>query len=119
MGLIDIIKRDVAEITGNSDQFGVPIILTNGTETANLIGTTASHFLKVDPETGLPMRGRNVHVSVSMTALTDEDYPFRNGNGEVALVGHRATVQSVTLVVREVWPDETFGLIVIVLGDYV
>jgi len=116
MGLINIVKRDVADILGNSDQFGVAIVLTNGVNTATVTGTTSSHFLKVDPETGLPARGRNVHVTVSMSALVG--YPFRNGNGEVALVGHRVTVQGVQLVVREVWPDETFGSIVMILGDF-
>jgi hypothetical protein len=119
MGLLDIVKRDIADITGNSDQFGVTIVLTNGTDTATVIGTTSSHYLKVDPETGLPMRGKNVHVSVSMSLLTAEDYPFRNNSGEIALIGHRATVQGATLIVREVWPDETCGLIVMILGDYV
>jgi len=118
MGLIDIVKRDVADILGNSDQFGVTVVLTNGTDTATLTGTTSSHFLKVDPDTGLPMRGRNVHVTVSMSAMTDADYPFRDGNNDVALVNHRVTVQGVQLIVREVWPDETFGLVVMVLGDY-
>lgn len=119
MGLIDIVKRDTADILGNSDQFGVTIVLTNGVNTATVTGTTASHFLKVDPDTGQPMRGRNVHVTVSMSALTAASYPFRNGNNEVAVVGHRVTVQGVQLVVREVWPDETFGTIVMILGDYV
>lgn len=118
MGLIDIVKRDVADILGNSDQFGVSIVLTNGTVTKTVTGTTSSHYLKADPDTGLPMRGKNIHVTVSMSAMTAVSYPFRNGNDEIALVGHRATVQGATLIVREVWPDETFGTVVMILGDY-
>ena len=119
MGIMELVKRDTANIVGNLEGFGVSMVFTNGTVTKTLTGTTSSHFLKVDPDTGQAMRGRNVHVTVSMTALTDAAYPFRNGNNEVALVGHRVTVEGVTLIIREVWPDETFGIIVCILGDFV
>jgi hypothetical protein len=119
MGIVDMVKSDMKKILGSTSDFAVPLTITNGVQSATITGTTASHFLQVDPETGLKMRGRNNHVTVSMGALTDAGYTFRDVDGEVALVNHRVTVQGVTLVVRETFPDETFASIVLVLGDFI
>jgi hypothetical protein len=55
--------------------------------------------------------------------LTDQNYPVRSSSGIVNLAGHKVTVAdstgaSVTYVVREWMPDETIGLILMILGDF-
>jgi len=119
MGILDKVKTDMKKILGNTGAFAVSLTITDGSQSVTITGTTASHFLQVDPETGLKMRGRNVHVTVSMGALSDKGYTFRDADGEIALVNHRVTVEGVTLVVRETMPDETFASIVLILGDFV
>ncbi len=124
MGLIDIIKQDIEEITSDLDGFAkaAVMIAPNGfTAEVNLIHT--KHHLGFDSQSGRDVNFKNAHVSVSEKFLTDKNYPVRNSSGAVNLAGHKVTVAdstgaSVTYVVREWMPDETIGLILMILGDF-
>lgn len=124
MGLLEQIREDVQTITGNADEFGVSITITNpaGTETATINGLHTSHHQQTDTM-GLPVHGKNAHCSFSEALLTAEGYTVRNSNGEVSLHKHRVAVKDSTgilknYVIEEADPDETFGLIRCILGDY-
>jgi hypothetical protein len=65
---------------------------------------------------------KNAHIAISEKFLSDASYPYRNLSGEVSLKNHRIAVADSTglvknYVIREIFPDETIGLIVCILGD--
>lgn len=124
MGLIDIIKRDIEFITSDLNGFSKPatLVAPNGfTASVNLLHT--KHHLGFDSQSGRDINFKNAHVAVSEKFLTDQSYPVRNSTGIVNLSGHKVTVadstgNDVTYRVREWMPDETIGLILIILEDF-
>lgn len=122
MGIMDMIKSDVAAITGDGDGFGVALTFTNGTASATVYGLATKHSITRDTD-GIPALGNQVHCSVSEQLLTAEDYPTRNADKLVSMTGHRvswtdATGVSKTYVIKDCIPDDTVGLIVFLLGTY-
>jgi len=122
-GIIDMAKADIEQITGDLNGWGKSMTFTApNSATATVTGTTARHHQSFDTD-GVKVSSRNIHVSVSEKQFTDNSYPVRNGQGDVALQGHRVAVADSTgtvkqYVVREQYPDETIGLIVLILGTY-
>ena len=121
MGLIDQAKADIAQITSNTDDFGVEIRLTAPDGTiANITGLHTKIHLAVNSE-GLPVNSRKAHVSFSETFLAG--YPVRNASGEVNLVNHRIAVKDSTGILKEYqmqqfFQDETIGLITCIIEAY-
>lgn len=129
MGLIERAQQDAKTFTTNTNDFGVSITLTKPADVSNpevsvtVVGYHTKHHTSWDPESGEVVDGKRAHITVSEEALTDEGYPTRNSDQEVAMVGHRVTVSdssgvSKNYVVRQTFPDETLGLIVMILGDF-
>lgn len=126
MNIMDMIKRDVKNITTAGSEFAVPLLFTAPTgETVTLNGLATKHRLQQDTD-GQPVNGKNAHCSFSETALrtASPDYPLRTaGNtGEVNLQNHRvrwtdSANRVCDYVITEWYPDETVGLIVCILGD--
>jgi len=80
------------------------------------------HHISIDTD-GQVANTKNVHITVSEQLLIDESYPTRNVAGEVALKRHRiqyadSTGNQKDYIVREIFPDETVGMITCILGDY-
>jgi len=103
---------------------GVPISLTNAdsSETIDILGIATKHHLQFTDE-GVEVNGKNAHVSFSEKQCTDLSFSIRNGNGEVDLTDFKvvwkdSTTQDKTYIIREWFQDETFGMIVCILGDY-
>lgn len=123
MGLLDSARRLWQTKTSNPEAFGVALSFIAPTgETASITGHHTKHHLQVDIG-GLPVNGTNIHVTVSEKLLTDLNYPVRNANSEVALYRHRVSAKDSTgtirhYVVREQYPNETVGVIVLILGEY-
>lgn len=123
MSLLDQIKKDVQTITGNAGDFAVSIQLTAPTlEEATVNGLHTKHHLGVDTE-GNMVNSRNAHISIAEALLTAAKYPARNAQGEVSMHDHLVRVADSTGVtksykVKEAYPDETVGLIVMILTDY-
>lgn len=126
MGLIAQIQNDVKTITTKGDDFALPVIfsVTNGvtvtTVTCNAIAV--KHSIEVYDE---EMRaiGRNARVTVSELALRELDYPVRDTNNRVTLLGNLVTWTDVsgiqaTYSIRHHYPDETLGLTVCFLSEY-
>lgn len=121
MGIIAQIKEDVKDILNNSNEFGVTLSFAApapGNETATINGIHTKHHTAIDGETGLKVNSKNAHVSFSESLLTALSYPVRNGNDEVAMKGHRVTVDGITYKIMETKPDETIGVIVCILAEY-
>ena len=123
MSLIAQAKEDWKTITSNADEFGIEMTLTAPTgETATVTGLHTKHHLGIDKE-GAAVNAKNAHVSVSEELLTAAGYPVRNDAGEVNLKSHRVSVADSTgtakeYVVAQWFPDETVGVIVMILTDF-
>ena len=123
MGLIEQAKKDIEQITSNSNDFGVTMLFeAPGGEKATVNGLHSKHHMAYDTD-GNMVNSQNAHVSVSEKFLTDAGYPGRNLNGEVTHKDHKVTVKDSTGVekvysIREWYPDETIGLITCILGIY-
>jgi len=123
MNLIDQAKADIEQITSNLNEFAVEIIFTSPTEqTATISGLHTKIHLGVDTD-GLAVNSKKAHISFSEKFLTDASYPVRNSSGEVNLRNHRVSVKDSTgnlknYTVKEIFPDETIGLITCMLDDF-
>ena len=123
MGIMDLIKRDVAHITTTVEGFSVPITFINPDdgEEFELRGLHTRHSLSFNTD-GMPINGVNAHVSVSESEFVRTDYNYKNEAGEISLKGHfvKATDSGGNeriYEVREWYPDDTISLIVCVLTD--
>jgi hypothetical protein len=122
MSLLDQVRKDIQQITGNSAEFGVQLTLTSPSSVvAGVIGLHAKHHTGFDAE-GFPVNSKIASVAISEQLLVDLNYPLRI-NGEVNLKNHRISAKDSTGIlqhytIREFFPDETVGLIVCILGDY-
>lgn len=124
MGLLEQATADIERITSNSNEWAAELSFTatNG-QTAVINGLHTKHHLAVDTD-GNTVNSKNAHASFSEKFLIDVGYPVRNSGGEVSMKNHRVNVKDSTGIVKnyvviEAYPDETIGLIVLILGDFV
>jgi len=88
----------------------------------SIIGLATKHHMAIDPTTGMTVNVKNVHISVSERTLAAKPYTVRNASGEVALKNHLVKFADSSGVIKnyivdECYPDETLGLITLILGD--
>lgn len=123
MGLIEQAQQDIRAITTNTSDWSVSIQLTApDLSVLNTNGLHTKHHLSYDTE-GNMINYKNAHISISEDEFIDSGYPYRDSSGEVNLSGHLCVVKDSTrqdkeYVIREWYPDETVGLIVMILGEY-
>jgi hypothetical protein len=122
MSLLDQAKADIRSIVSNSDEFGRSMTFTNGEDTATVTGLHSKHHYIVDLD-GVRANSLNAHITVSEADLEAEGYPVRNADGQVDLENHRVSVAdstgtTVQYVIRQVFPNETVGVIVCILGGF-
>lgn len=120
MSLLEQIRADIKDIISNEDEFGVSITLVSSTVTKTVVGLHTKHHLGIDTD-GNMVNTKNAHIAISESNLTG--YPVRNAKGEVSMRGHLVLCKDSTGVektykIEQTFPDETVGLIVIILGDY-
>lgn len=123
MGLSDIARRDFADITGNTDEFGVPFTLTAPDDTElETAGYSTVHNLDFSMS-GEMVNARKAYVSVAESKLADASYPYRDTSGRIAMQNHKVDTTDangtvLNWIVKEFYPDETLGNIVLILGKY-
>lgn len=125
MGLLDIARADVLNITTNTDEWAVAMTFTTPDQltSVNVNGLHTKHLLEVKMDTQERVNSKKSSVSISEADLVAAAYPVRDNNtNEVALLGHFVAVKDSTgrvwnYVVNQNYPDETLGLIVCILGD--
>jgi hypothetical protein len=123
MGLVEQIKADIEQITGNLNGFAVQLSFVAPTgETAEITGLYSDHSNAYD-QNGFPVTGKSTNVVVSEKYLTDLSYPTRNADGIVAMLGHLVTVNYADgstrqYIVDETRPDYTINLITLILSRY-
>lgn len=120
MDLLSQARQDTQTIT--QGEFSTDITLDDGAGNLTTVkGLATKHHLGVDPDTGAAINAKNTHISISEQVLIDAGYPVRI-NDEVAMKGRKVNYTDSAGVdalyrINEVWPDETLGLIVMILGD--
>ena len=126
MGLIEQAQQDLIDITTDLNGFGLSIILTApNLQVVNIVGIHHKHHLGIDTD-GNAVNSKKSHCAISEKSILTANslYPIRNANGEVNLRGHKLSVIDSTQIVKnyiikEWFPDESLGLIVVILGDYI
>ncbi len=122
MGLRELAKQDIEDITSNLNEFGLAMTFTPPVGySLDVVGTEAKIHMQFDVETGKDVNAQKASVSVSEKFFIDADYPVRNASGEVAMKKHKvdyidSTGTTCNFEVLEQFPDETLGLIVFILG---
>ena len=126
MGLMDQILQDVKRITTDaSGGFAIPVTFLSkdglSTVTVNVIHSRI--HLAVNTE-GEFVNMQKAHISVSELALNEAGYTTRDSNNNCILKDHRVTLTDITtkvstkFIIKQVFPDETTGLIVCILNDF-
>ena len=123
MSTLDRAKAAVKRITSNTDGFAVNVVLTTPTSsTINITGITSKIHLGVDTD-GNVASSRKVHLSFAESQITDMGLSIRNAKGDVdlrkyifAIPDSNGVVKKYSLAVNI--PDETIGLITVILEDY-
>ena len=119
MSLRDIAAADLLSIVTDTSGFSAPVTVTNPAGTsAILYGLVQDIGFRLDPDTGMPVAGRQASVALSIASLT------ANGLSEPAPVPDESSkpwtivFDSKTFTVQEARPDRGAGLIVLMLESY-
>lgn len=121
--IFNLAKRDAKRIvTSLGWQETIELSTPSKDLTLSLTGFATKHWINYDSD-GNPVDSKNAHVCIDESFLVLNDYPVRNNRGEIALKNHIVAFPDSsgvvrTYVVRRNLPDETLGLIVLILGDY-
>jgi hypothetical protein len=121
--ILQLAKRDSKKfVTSGGFEETITMVTPTRDMEISLTGFATKHWINFDSD-GNSINSKNVHICIDESLLVSKGYPVRNAKGEVSLTKHLvAFVDSSGLiknyVVRESFPDETLGLIVLILGDY-
>lgn len=113
------LARKHSKIFLGREETAITFINPTGLMTATVIGRAITHHTSLDDD-GIPVNSLHAHVTISESTLTDEGYTVRSG-GKVNLVNHRVSFADSagvikTYVVKSVMPDNTIGIIPLILG---
>lgn len=115
-------RQDAKKIVTNLG-FQSDIFLINPLSMAfiQLKGLTSKHWIQFDTD-GSPINAKNVHLNLVEEDIQALGFETRGKNGNVKLIDYYVIVQDSTNVykkyqVKEVYPNESLGLIVFILGN--
>lgn len=122
MSILEAAKRDLAQIQANGNDYAVDATfkpLTGSNFTIKVIHT--KHYLGVDTD-GLPVNAKTASISFSESNLPD-GVDIRNADNEVRMINWKVDVVDSSgvvaqYIIREHFPDEMLGTIVLILGDF-
>lgn len=122
--MLEQAQADIKRIRTDLAGFTKSLAFTSsdGLQMAIIFGMFAKIHMATDTD-GNAVNVKKAHVSVSESALTDLGYTTRNAENLCILKGHKILVTDSTGVIysgiiKEIFPDETIGLIVCFLGDF-
>ena len=106
-------------VTSGGFEVNITLKTPDEATTLEIKGTSSRHHNSIDTD-GLPVSSLNVHITIAEQDLIDNSYPYRNSKDEVSLRKHFVSCPDSRneirdYLIREVWPDETLGLIVCIL----
>lgn len=115
-------RQDAKKIVTNSGfQNDVFLINPLSMNFIQLKGLTSKHWLQLDSD-GSPINAKNVHLNLIEKDIQELGFETRGKNGNVNLLDYYVIVQDSTnnykkYQVKEVYPNESLGLIVFILGN--
>ncbi len=123
MSALDQARADILKISTDPNGFNssATFIARTG-ETATIVVINNTIGRKLDSNTGLIINGKNASVVFAESAMP-LSYPIRNSSGAVSMIGDRISVPDSTgvikdYIVQENIPDESVGLITLLLGNW-
>lgn len=121
--LFELVKKDAKRFI-NSQGYQVDIEMTtpDNTQTINISGWAVKHHVSFDSD-GNQVNTKTVRATVDESVLSSLAYPVRTLKGEIRLINHIVSFKDSSgelksYIVRENFPDENLGIIVMLLGDY-
>ena len=123
MSLLNRAREDFARHISGESGFGVDITFYNQPSPEVVIrGIGMAHHMSEDSE-GHVINTRNSHISFSEKQANDAGIVTRNSDGEVALEKVLVSFADSASILRrysikQVFPDETVGIIYCVLNSY-
>ena len=118
MSLIERFKQDIQTITSNSSEFGqLAVLVSPEADTISVYALATAHHTGFDTD-GIRVNSKMASIAVSEQLLIDGLYPYKDGNDEYSFKNHKATFDGIEYVITEWFPDETAGLIILILALY-
>ena len=121
--ILEKIKDTSNRFVNDLQAFSTPVILTSP---SGISYTTAGFFSK--HHNALDMEANRISSKMTSIALHERDLVakgvvVRNASGNVALLNYICQISdssetSSKYIVRQMYPDELIGIIVLILGDY-
>lgn len=126
MSLQNRAKQDMQRFTADdSGFFAVSCVVKTPDElqTIAVKGLHTRHWMGVDPD-GVAVHTVIASLGVSEQQFIDGNFVIRDANDEVDLKGYLIDAPDANGVVkkyvlREVFPDESIGLLILILGEYI
>ena len=121
--IFQAMKADAKKIiTAGGFEVDINLSTPSGDMTLQITGLASKHHLSFDSD-GSTMSSKNAHCCVSEEALSAENYPVRNASQEIDLKKHKVSFKDSsgvvkTYMVKDHYPNETLGLITLILGDW-
>lgn len=121
--LLRLAKRDAKRfVTSGGFEESITISTPTQDMTLSLTGFATKHHINFDSD-GNQINSKNAHICISESDLQTNSYPVRNVKGEISLLKHRVSYPDSSgivknYIVKDNYPDEMLGLIVLILGDY-
>lgn len=114
-------EQDLSRVLEDSKAFGCSVTVTNPENvTATLTGQTGDIHLLFDPETGIPISNRTIHLSLRISSLqaaglgipravlSEDENPWSFQFEDVNQISRKFTVS-------ESRPDRTLGIVTVIL----
>lgn len=124
MSLIDRYRQDLRMITEDLSGFAQALTLIypgDSDVTIDVNGLHTHHHNGFD-ENGVHVSSRISSVAISESQFSESDYPYKDDDGNIFLINHLVSVSDSDTqkdyIVREQYPDQNLGLIVLILGVY-
>ena len=115
-------RQDAKKIVTNLG-FQNDVFLINPLSMAfiQLKGLTSKHWLQLDSD-GSPINAKNVHLNLIEKDIQELGFETRGKNGNINLLDYYVIVQDSTnnykkYQVKEVYPNESLGMIIFILGN--
>ena len=120
--ILDLARKDAKMITSEGGfETETTFVSTDGQSEAIVFAICMKHHMSFDTD-GEPINSENNSITVHEDVLNDESFPVRI-NGEVNLLGCLVTYADstgteMTYRIAENYPDETLGIITLILSRY-
>jgi hypothetical protein len=124
MSILEQARKDFQSILESTD-WSSDVTIDSGVLSATVKAWASKHHFSINLDTGLPINGKNVHISVSEQTLLDAGFVIRNATTkEVEIRNWKLTYtdssgNAFDYLINDAMADETLGVLVCYLGDYV